>query len=215
MPLMNRYRAPIVRFVLAATLAGAAACDSGKVTSVTNNVGIVLNPCGTAGTLSLSVATSTRVDCSAGGTTLTLAGNGASYLIVPQFPTDQVPVSYINYQMYTGNVAAASASMSRLAAARAAYAAAGRNTGGTLPLGRKMFAQRAAEKVLRARAARRSGAPTLRASSGRAVSAAVSRAATPAVGSIRSFHVANSFTVNTWATVAAQPQPARAGGGAP
>jgi hypothetical protein len=204
MSLMNRFRLYIARFVLATSLVTAAACSSSKVTAVTNNVGIVPNPCGTAGTLSLSVATSTRVDCSAGGTTLTLAGNGASYLIVPQFPTDQVPVSAITYQMHTGNVAAASASMSRLAAARAAFAAAGRNTGGTLPLGRKMFAQRAAEKVLRARAARRSGAPTLRASSGRAVSAAVSRAATPAVGSLRSFHVANSFTVNSWAAVAAK-----------
>src|ERR1019366_2773806 len=99
--------------------------SSSGVTASNKSRGITLNPCGSAGTLSLSVATSTRVDCSAGGTTVTLAGNGASYLIVPQFPTDQVPVSYVNYQMYTGNVAAASASISRLPG-RANTVAAGR-----------------------------------------------------------------------------------------
>ena len=180
-----------------------AGCSSGPgVTSTTKSRTITPNPCGTAGTLSLGVATATNVDCSAGGTTLTLAGNGASYLIVPQFPTDQVPLANVSYQLYSGTVAAASASISRLAAIRSAYAGMSAANTGTLPLGRKMFAQRAAEKVLRSRTARRAGAPTLSASLRRPLSAAV--LPPPAVGSVRSFHVANSFTVNSWAAVAAK-----------
>jgi hypothetical protein len=201
---MNRFRLSGALSVLSLCVL-AAGCSSGKVTAPAKSTGIALNPCGGTGTVSLAVATTIRVDCSSGGTTLTLAGTGASYLIVPQFPTDQVPVSYVNYQMYTGNVAAASASISRLAAARAAYAAAARGAGGgVIPPGRNMFAQRAAEKALRARAAQRAGSRTPGASLGHPVAAAVSRAATPAVGSVRSFFVANSFTVNTWATVGAR-----------
>ncbi|HEX7546803.1 MAG TPA: hypothetical protein VF368_08740 [Gemmatimonadaceae bacterium] len=200
--LMNRFRlsSTISALSFCVFVAG---CSNGKsVTSSNKSLAITLNPCGTAGTLSLSVATSTKVDCSAGGTTLTLAGNGASYLIVPEFPTDQVPLSNVPYQLYTGNVAAASASISRLAALRSAYAGTNAAGSGTLPLGRRLFAQRAAEKVLRARAAQRAAAPPLSASLRRPLSAAV--LPTPAVGSIRSFHVANSFTVNSWATVAAK-----------
>ena len=199
---MKRLRLSSVTSVLSLCVIIAGCSSSPGVTSSSKSLTITLNPCGTAGTLSLNVATSTRVDCSAGGTTLTLAGNGASYLIVPQFPTDQVPVGYINYQMYTGNVAAASASITRLAALRKAFAATSASGGGTLPLGRKMFAQRAAEKFLRTRAAQRPGAPTMSASLRRPLSAAV--IPTPVVGSVRSFFVANSFTVNTWATVAAR-----------
>ena len=202
---MIQFRVSSAFSVLSLCVLATGCSSSPGVTASNKSLTITNNPCGTAGTLSLPVATSTRVDCSAGGTTLTLAGNGASYLIVPQFPTDQVPVSYINYQMYAGNVVAASASISRLAAARMASGAAGRTVNSFMPpLGRKMFAQRAAERFLRARAAQRSGAASLAASMGRGVTATVSRAAAPAVGSIRSFFVANSFTVNTWATVNAK-----------
>src|ERR1035437_371202 len=155
MPLMNRYRAPIVRFVLAATLAGAAACDSSKVTSSATGTKLVLNPCSTSGTLTLAPATAARIDCSAGGTTLTLAGNGASYLIVPQFPTDQAANQFVDYQLFTGNVAAASASMSRLASARLSGRAAG-GAAGAPPEGPPHTGRRAAEKALRARSALRS-----------------------------------------------------------
>jgi hypothetical protein len=204
MSLMNRYRAPIVRFVLAATLAGAAACDSGKVTSSATGTKLVLNPCSTSGTLALAPATAARIDCSAGGTTLTLAGNGASYLIVPQFPTDQAANQFVDYQLFTGNVAAASASMSRLASARLSVRAAGL-AGGIAPKGRNLTAQRAAEKALRARAAARSRVSLLNASASRQRSATIGAAvAPPAVGTLRAFHVASSFTANVWATVGAR-----------
>jgi hypothetical protein len=194
------------RFVAALVLCAlVAACDSSGVTTTKSSVVIRSNPCGGTTTLTLASAATANVDCSAGGTTLTLAGNGASYLIVPQFPTNTVPVSYINYQMFTANVAAASASISHVAAARMASASAGpAPRGGVPPVGRNMTAQHAAEKALHARAARRSGASILHASVQRSVGAAVSRVTIPAVGSLRSFHVANSFTVNSWATVGAR-----------
>jgi hypothetical protein len=183
----------------------AAACDSNGVTTAKPSLVIRSNPCGGIATLSLAASATANVDCTAGGTTLTLAGNGASYLIVPQFPTNTVPVGLISYQMYTGNVAAASTSLDRVTAARLRAGSTSRAAlGGLPPLGRNMTAQHAADKMLRARAARRSGAAVLHASRLPTVSAAVSRAVIPAVGTIRSFHVANSLTVNSWTTVGAR-----------
>lgn len=173
-----------------------AACDGPKHRSQGET--ITLNPCTPTGTLTLTVATAARVDCSAGGTTLTLAGGGASYLIVPQFATDQAPNQFVNYQLFTGNVAAAAASQERVRAARAAMLAARASV--TLnPPGRKMFAQRAAERALQARASGRA-----RTGISASVRRQVSKTTTPALGSIQSFHVANSFTANTWATVGAK-----------
>jgi hypothetical protein len=201
---MNRFRFSSAISALALCVLAAACDNSTGVTNVsTVPPPIKTNPCGITGTLTLAVATTARADCSAGGTTLTLAGNGASYYIVPQFPTDQVPVAFVDYQMFTGNVAAATVSASRVSAQRMAYAAAAGIASGGLPKGRKLFAQRAAEKALFARAAHRPRSATMHASLQRQVSAAVSRAAVPALGSLRSFHVANSFTTNSWTTVGA------------
>jgi hypothetical protein len=186
-----------------ALCAFAAGCGGNDLTSA-QSLSIVKNPCGGTTTLTLAVATSSNVDCSGGGTTLTLAGNGASYMIVPQFPTNSVPVSYVNYQMFTANVAAASASISHLTASRMARAYGGAAAiGALLPGGRKMAAQHTADMALRKREARNASL-AVHASSRRAISASISRATAPAVGTLRSFHVANSFTVNTWATVGAR-----------
>jgi hypothetical protein len=193
---MNIFRSAALRWAVPAVLI-AAACDGSKK-GVAGPETITLNPCTPTGTLTLNVATAARVDCSGGGTTLTLAGNGASYMVVPQFASDQGADQFIGYQLFTGDVAAAAASQARMRASRAAILAGGVSTQ-LLPPGRKMYAQRAAERALRARAARRPRS---------AVSASfhrqLSAAAVPAVGSIQSFHVANSFTANTWATVGAK-----------
>src|SRR5579862_2217197 len=196
--------------VAAVVLAG---CSKGPTTATTTTTTtttstIKLNPCSVSGTLTLASAQAMRVDCSNGGTTLTLAGSGASYLVVPQFPTDQAADEFVDYQMFTGSVAAASVSASRVNAARrlsapsnAALAASARQARARKP----KLAQLAADRALRARARKRLQSATLRASVHRAVGTV--RAAVqppPAVGSVRSFHVANSFTVNTWATVGAK-----------
>ena len=193
---MNIFRSAALRWAVPAVLF-AAACD-GPSHAVSGSVTITPNPCTPTGTLTLAVATAARIDCSAGGTTLTLAGNGASYMIVPQFATDQGADQFIGYRLFTGNVAAAAASQARVRASRAAMLASGISAQ-LVPPGRKMYAQRAAERALRSRAARRP-----RTGVSASIHRQLSAATVPPLGSIQSFHVANSFTVNTWATVAAK-----------
>ena len=60
-------------------------------------------PCSGPATLQLSVAQTARVDCGNGGTTVTLAGNGASYLVVAEFAVDQVPDAFVPYRLVVGN----------------------------------------------------------------------------------------------------------------
>jgi hypothetical protein len=199
--------------VLVLLFSGAlAACgsDSTPTATTTPGTGFKLNPCGSGGTVQLNVAQSVRVDCGAGGTTVTLAGNGASYMIVPQFATDAAPNTWVSYTLSTGTVASASVSPS---ASRASFARASSSASlhglaaGTLPAMRPMRAQLAAERVLRGRAKQRAASSTFRASLLRQ-SLSPSRAAlatvVPAVGSVRSFHVASSFTTNSWKVVGAK-----------
>lgn len=193
---MKMFRTAVLRCAIPLAVF-VAACD-GPSHSGARPVKITLNPCTPSGTLTLSVATTARVDCSAGGTTLTLAGNGASYMIVPQFPTDQAANQFVNYQLFTGDVVGASASLTTFRASRSAIMSAA-TSAKPAPPGRKMFAQRAAERALRARAAHRPR-PGISAS----VRRQLSRAAVPPLGSVQTFHVASSFTVSTWATVGAK-----------
>jgi hypothetical protein len=157
--------------------------------------------------LQLNVNASTRVDCSNGGTTLTIAGNGASYLIVPEFAAGQGANSLISYTMSSGDLASASISTDRVAESRIASGGAGQGEGGLLPPRRAMGAQQTADRMLRARAQRDARAGVvLRASSGAARSVeSASAAAVPTAGSARSFHVLSSFVGNgAWKTVGAR-----------
>ncbi len=206
---MKSNRVFFVRALLAACGIVAAGCDSKSTPPTATNppITVTVNPCSPSGTVTLAVATTARVDCSAGGTSVTLAGGGASYLIVPQFPTEQANLQYIGYQLFTGTVATASASvsMSRLASARNILSAAG-SAAITRPKGRKMLAQFTMEKTRRTRATRRSHGSALSAS--RALQPSALRNATvnppPTVGSLRSFHVASSLTGDSYATVGAR-----------
>jgi hypothetical protein len=56
----------------------------------------------------LAVATTTRIDCANGGTTVTLAGNGASYVVAAQFAVDLVPDTLIRYRVSSGTAISAS-----------------------------------------------------------------------------------------------------------
>ncbi len=82
--------------ILAATLLAGACSSSDKVTGTTppsNNA----TPCVDNNTITLSPLQGVRVDCS-NGTTVTLAGGGASYLVVPNLasgePLPDRPTSY-------------------------------------------------------------------------------------------------------------------------
>jgi len=197
-------------------LALLAACKGHDATTapITQVLGFKSNPCTGASLVQLDVNTATRVDCGNGGTTLTFAGQGASYLIVPQFATDQAPFTLVQYTMATGTLKAGmwaplpgtgSAAMRTLRAVRAPslFADAG---AGTLPPLHPNASQRAADDFLRRRgAAVAAGGRVLRTgASGARLAALRAVSAPPAVGSLRSFHVASSFTGNTFKSVSAR-----------
>jgi hypothetical protein len=71
---------------LALASLAAAGCSNHDAPTTPQGSSFTINPCSVAGTLTLGVAQTARVDCSNGGTTLTLAGNGASYLVVETGP---------------------------------------------------------------------------------------------------------------------------------
>jgi hypothetical protein len=195
------------RALIPLVLAAFAACGSDTPTGTTTTppptTGFKNNPCGAGGTVQLTVAAATRVDCSAGGTTVTLAGNGASYLIVPQFPTDQVTTKLVSYTLSSGTVSA-SAIPGGSPDIRASLAASA--SGGLLPPMRNMTAQLAAEGALRARSAQRVSSAGFRTSLMRQPSALLAAAppTPPAIGSMRGFRVAASFTTNTYKSVDAR-----------
>jgi len=161
------------------------------------------NPCGTGGTVTLNVAQTTRIDCSGGGTTVTFAGAGASYLIVPQFPTDAVANGFVPYSMASGTLASSSISPITTSGVRRAIVASSGSSAnnGLLPPRRILTAQHAAERAIRARTKQVVNSNTLMRRS--TVKASLARQTSafranlippPALNSVRSFHVAASFT---------------------
>ncbi len=85
-------------------LMGTSACRSNSTptTPPPPPPGFTLNPCSGPDTVNLAVDESTLVDCTNGGTTVTLAGNGASYVVVAQMPTDAVANQFVSYSLATG-----------------------------------------------------------------------------------------------------------------
>ncbi len=153
-----------------------------------------VNPCSVSGTLQLAVAQAARVDCSNGGTTVTVAGNGASYLVVPEFATDQAVNSPVTYSLAAGDAATPS-----LVPAASLVPPTGGATGGTVPMPHPNRRQMAFDATLRARAARMAAAGTFRKTSMQArASFSIAAATVPAVGSVRSFHVLSSFQNNNY-----------------
>src|SRR4029077_20051756 len=81
------------------------ACSSSDTTTTPTGGGpasFKSSPCSQTGTLQLAVAATARVDCSNGGTTVTLAGNGASYIVIAQFAVDLVPDTLVPYRVPGG-----------------------------------------------------------------------------------------------------------------
>jgi hypothetical protein len=182
-----------------------AGCNSDKTAGPTV-LTFVNNPCSAIGTVTLAEAQATRVDCGNGGTTVTLAGNGASYLVVPQFATDQGTNQAVLYNVASGNLSAPMAAASRRAAVRSGLGVTSLSYDGLLPPARPNAAQFAADRLLRARARQRisSGAfarSALRASGSPRPARVES---SPPAGSVRTFQVLSSFSTVTWKTVAAQ-----------
>ncbi len=183
-----------------AVVAALFACGSGTDTTTIppppGPITFASNPCTPTGTLTLTVATSTRVDCTNGGTTLTLAGNGASYLIIPQFPTNLVVNQAVSYTLTTGNLAAASLTASRVAAMRSVQPA---GVGADFPITGTLWpgqGQREFERGLFARAAMHTYQP--------GPNRGASLLLPPTLGSTRTFKVLSNFNTNTWTQITAQ-----------
>lgn len=191
----------------AVLLAAVAACSSSS-SSVTPPpitkppVTITANPCSVTGTLQLSVAQAARVDCSNGGTTVTVAGNGASYLVVPEFATDLATNALVSYSL-----SAASGATASIAAMKVAPQMSASGSVGTLPPIHPNPRQLAFEGALLKRGRAMALAGDFRARTA-AIRASIARAVVPApaVGSVRTFHVLSSFDPNkpAWKAVGAQ-----------
>ncbi|MFN8582114.1 MAG: hypothetical protein U0163_14215 [Gemmatimonadaceae bacterium] len=180
----------------------AAACSSSD-TSTNPKVSLVRNPCTGGDAVTIPALQATRIDCGNGGTTVTLTGSGASYLIVPEFATGTGSNSLVSYRMFTGTAASASlVASSRLGAASLASTV-GSNAG-LLPPYRPNRAQMELDQQL----LRRAHAQLL--SSGRRGVIAASRsiepsaAIVPAVGSVRQFHVLSNFNSGAFKNVGAR-----------
>lgn len=170
------------------------------------------NPCTSATNVAPAVNTTVLIDCSNGGTTMTFAGLGASYVIVPQFATDNAAFSLVSYRMNTGTVVSAnfvptvggpSASLRRLATPSLVG---GTPAAGILPPIRPSKAQMAADRFLRARGRTLAQAGSImRGVNFSLAPGSVSRQTAPATGSVRAFHVLSSFSAtSTWKTVGAR-----------
>ena len=174
------------------------ACSSSEPTTPTGPASFKSSPCSQTGTLQLAVAATARVDCSNGGTTVTLAGNGASYIVIAQFPVDLVPDTFVSYRVSSGTAVSASLSPapSRFPSTRISGA---RVPVGLTPLRTSQkapgTAQRRFSSALHARARARlaSRAWPRSGSSGSRAARSLTRSADlappPALGSIRGFHV--------------------------
>ena len=185
------------------------ACSDNPSDSNPTGPSFANNPCLADATVTLGSAEARRVDCTNGGTTVTLAGNGASYLVVAQFATDQGVNQLVRYTLASGSVSAATASARRLPAQPAPWA--GAMDGPGTPRMRPGRGQREFEARLLAQGRKRAEAGVFRATTARALAARVDRSpaaasVVPPVGSVRSFHVLSSFssTVSTFETVGAK-----------
>ena len=200
--------APSGRALFAQLLAGTAAVLAVACTSNANSATLTppptsfaVNPCSVSGTLQLAVAQTARVDCSNGGTTVTVAGNGASYLVVPEFATDQGVNTPVTYSLAAGDAV----TPSLVPAASLAPSASG--AAGTVPVPHPNLRQMAFDGTLRARGTRMAAAGAFRKTSMQArASFSIAAATVPAVGSVRSFHVLSSYQNNNyqWKSVGAK-----------
>lgn len=198
--MLHRVRLP----VLAAAVAVLPAC-SAKDTTAPSHL-FAFNPCLPVTTVNLSAAATARLDCSNGGTTVTFAGSGASYLIVPEFATDQAPFQLVNYSMASGALEPNPAASRVGVGAMAQRAAASLAASGAPPARRPMAAQFAMDQGLRARATRVATSSSLRAFVSRAPKALQGAAprATPPPGSVGSFHVISDVNGTSSSSVAAR-----------
>ncbi|HEY2375288.1 MAG TPA: hypothetical protein VGH98_04880 [Gemmatimonadaceae bacterium] len=198
-------------YSLAIAIIAAAGCSSHDSTTGPNTTSFANNPCSISGTLQLSVAQTAVADCTNGGTTLTVAGNGASYLVVAQFPVDLVPDNFVQYHVSSGTAISASLGLPKTSpfAARANNSLS--SAAAQLAIMRPRAKQLAFDRMLRGRARQQleSGRwkPSLslsRAVTASKAQASISATSVPALGSVRNFQVLSNATGTATSTVSAR-----------
>ncbi len=191
-PAGPRFRIGFVRKLGVLAVAAAVACSS--TTPTAPPITFTRNPCLPSDTVQLTVAATLRLDCSNGGTTVTFAGGGASYVIVPEFATDQAPFHLVDYNVASGTLAP-TAPASRMRALVQTQVP----VPGALPPRRLTAAQHAADRYLREQGRKLALSGAFRRAAVRAPSASI-----VAPDTIRTFQVLSNFTTSTFAAVTAR-----------
>ncbi len=204
----NRTVRRLAAWSAVALLATAACSKTPTSTTTPPPSSFTLNPCSGPDTLDLAVNASALVDCTNGGTTLTLAGNGASYLIVAQMPTDAVANQTVRYQLASGTASAASALAGRQAqraVTDAQQAALFARTSGSIPAPRRMTMQDAFTAELHANARQQFRSAAWQWPSGAAarINGPSFDYQPPPIGSTTTFTVRASFVTGQLQTVTA------------
>ena len=187
-----------LRFLSIAALCAAAACNSDKSSPTAPNGA---KSCGSGGTVQLAALSAATVACSA-GTTVTLTGGGASYLVVPQYATGFAvnrPTSY------TLGVVTGGASSNLVPATGPMLDLVGGQTL-AIPKAIALRSRQGAFDALLTSVARRnveSGAWRATARN-LAPAAAPMRQAVPAVGTVARFHVLSSESPEQFTAVGAR-----------
>ncbi len=175
------------RSTLLAALVVAAACSNGTTPTAPPSPPPALGVACATDTVHLAPLTGTTVDCS-GGTTVTLPGDGASYLIVPELASGGVDQVAYSTQPYTLHVSGA-VTGTPFAVGPAPSTRAARPIGPQLRLDallRSRDRQRASQVTSAAFAIRRGPASAVTA---------------PALGDVRSFQVLGDINGTTYTTV--------------
>lgn len=180
------------------TLAACSSDDAG-----TNPLTILQrSPCTGGAAVSLSALQSVRIDCGNHGSTVTLAGGGASYLIVPELATDNAADTLVPYRMFVTSGVPATQAMASRRTRPSSTRLFGDSDGRLRPL-RPNLAQLQADRLLRARA--RSAWTSQRRSAGTPPSAAIARdLVPPSVGSTRAFRVMSNLSTSSFQSVGAR-----------
>ncbi|HEX4682179.1 MAG TPA: hypothetical protein VH277_05690 [Gemmatimonadaceae bacterium] len=194
------HRTPPLLLLATAALLGACSNGSDSPTSP-SGPSLSIVSCAATGTVQLASAQSARVDCSNGGTGVTVAGGGASYLIVPQLPVSLVPLTFVSYQLRAGAGVAASLAPSASITATTGGALAADGISSRLSVNQLAFdaAMRA-----HARASIQHGRFTRSSAESMRPARTVTVAPPPAVGSVRSFRVLADTSGTRFTTVGAR-----------
>ena len=185
------------RMVLVASALALAACSGDKAIAPPNTA----KPCGGGGTVQLSALRATTIACTA-GTTVTLQGGGASYLVVPNLATGTAVNRLVPYTIGIAN----GASANRVPIQAPSLDVIPRDGAGTLPPSvSRGSRQRALDAALlemtRERVASGAWRPIARRFT---PGTAAARATVPSVGSIQQFHVLSSESPTRFSRVGAR-----------